>query len=62
MINKLKYLIFPVATVLFLIIVVSGMQMNAQGINDPLQLIEVRKIWDRAPYNAFTDLVRYNDR
>ena len=26
------------------------------------QLIEVRKIWDRSPYNAFTDLVRFRDR
>jgi hypothetical protein len=25
-------------------------------------LIETRKIWDRAPHNAFTDLVRYRDR
>ena len=26
------------------------------------QLIEVHKIWDRAPHNAFTDLARYRDR
>lgn len=25
-------------------------------------LIEVRKIWDKAPHSAFTDLVRFNDR
>lgn len=25
-------------------------------------LLEVRKIWDRAPHNAFTDLLRYQDR
>jgi hypothetical protein len=25
----------------------------------PASLIEVRKIWDRAPHNAFTDLVRF---
>ena len=25
------------------------------------ELIEVRKIWDRAPHNAFTDLVRFHD-
>ena len=24
------------------------------------QMIEVRKIWDQAPHNAFTDLVRFN--
>jgi len=26
------------------------------------KLIEVRKIWDQAPHNAFTDLVRFKDR
>ena len=26
------------------------------------ELIEVRKIWDKAPHNAFTDLIRWNDR
>ena len=26
------------------------------------QLVEVRKIWDAAPHNAFTDLVRFKDR
>jgi hypothetical protein len=26
------------------------------------ELIDVRKIWDRGPHNAFTDLVRFNDR
>lgn len=27
-----------------------------------LELIEARKIWDRAPHNAFTDLIRYQNR
>jgi hypothetical protein len=27
-----------------------------------MRLIEVRKIWDTAPHNAFTDLVRFRDR
>jgi hypothetical protein len=26
------------------------------------ELVEVRKIWDRAPHNAFTDLARFRDR
>ena len=26
------------------------------------QLVEVRRIWDRAPHNAFTDLIRFHDR
>ncbi len=28
---------------------------------DP-QIVSVRKIWDRAPHNAFTDLIRFRDR
>src|SRR2546421_3748464 len=27
-----------------------------------VELLEVRKIWDRAPHNAFTDLVRFKDK
>ena len=27
-----------------------------------MKLINVRKIWDRAPHNAFTDLIRFNNR
>jgi hypothetical protein len=26
------------------------------------QLVEARKIWDKAPHNAFTDLIRFKDR
>ena len=26
------------------------------------QLLQVRKIWDQAPHNAFTDLIRFRDR
>lgn len=34
----------------------------ASATEPELKLIECRKIWDQAPHNAFTDLVRYNDR
>ena len=27
-----------------------------------MEVITVRKIWDKAPHNAFTDLVRFQDR
>ena len=30
--------------------------------DEPAKLVEVRKIWDQAPHNAFTDLVRFKDR
>jgi hypothetical protein len=29
---------------------------------EPVQLVKVKKIWDRAPHNAFTDLVRFRDQ
>lgn len=29
---------------------------------DEPKLLGVQKIWDRAPHNAFTDLVRFQDR
>ncbi|MBX9788119.1 MAG: glycoside hydrolase [Pirellulales bacterium] len=29
---------------------------------EPARLIEARRIWDQAPHNAFTDLVRFGDR
>lgn len=34
----------------------------AQQPAEKLKLLEVRKIWDQAPHNAFTDLIRFNDR
>lgn len=27
-----------------------------------LELVESRRIWDKAPHNAFTDLIRFKDR
>src|SRR3954452_17349812 len=27
-----------------------------------LELVEVRKLWDKGRHNAFTDLIRYKDR
>lgn len=32
------------------------------GMAADVELISVRKIWDRAPHNAFTDLIRFQDR
>lgn len=29
---------------------------------EPAKLVHVAKIWDQAPHNAFTDLVRFNDQ
>ena len=32
------------------------------GLATEAKLVEVRRIWDRAPHNAFTDLIRFRDR
>ena len=32
------------------------------GTADGAELIEARRIWDEAPHNAFTDLIRFDDR
>ena len=34
---------------------------TAQGASQ-VELVEVSKIWDKAPHNAFTDLIRFRDR
>ncbi len=31
-------------------------------LQDAPEIVEVRKIWDQAPHNAFTDLLRFKDR
>ena len=35
-------------------------QMCAQETEPSLKLVEVRKIWDKAPHNAFTDIIWHN--
>lgn len=42
--------------------VLFGMRTNAQEKEKTGTLIDARKIWDQAPHNAFTDLVRFQDR
>jgi hypothetical protein len=29
---------------------------------DEAEIVEVKKIWDQAPHNAFTDLIRFEGR
>lgn len=41
-----------------LCLAISPVQVTAQ---DAGELLTVKKIWDAAPHNAFTDLVRFND-
>jgi hypothetical protein len=36
--------------------------LSAAETTEAVRVLDVRKIWDRAPHNAFTDLVRFHDR
>ena len=36
--------------------------VTAAAAQRDVELLEVRKIWDRAPHNAFTDLIRFKDK
>jgi hypothetical protein len=40
----------------------SPLFLLAQENKNSLQLVSVERIWDKAPHNAFTDLVRFNNR
>jgi len=38
-------------------------QMSAEEMPDGvLKIVSVNKIWDKGPHNAFTDLVRFEDK
>jgi hypothetical protein len=47
-------------SVLSLILVV--LAVTSIGADERVKLVQVEKIWDQAPHNAFTDLVRFRDR
>ncbi len=47
------------------LLILSGLSVSAAGQQGPsieMEIVEVRKIWERAPHNAFTDLVRWKNR
>lgn len=44
---------------LFTLLVFGGELVRA---DEPVKLVEAKKIWDQAPHNAFTDLVRFQNR
>jgi len=41
---------------------VTGTPASAQGTREEFRILEVERIWDQSPHNAFTDLIRHNDR
>ncbi len=50
------------AALLIVTILVSTMALNAQEKERTIKILEVRKIWDKAPHNAFTDLIRFENQ
>jgi hypothetical protein len=42
-----------------LAVTVCAFEGRSQQLTAAAEIVDVRKIWDRAPHNAFTDLVRY---
>ena len=48
----------PLLLLLFSLLVSTAIAEDAGR----LELVESRRIWDKAPHNAFTDLIRFKDR
>lgn len=46
----------------YVISVLFGLTCGLLNADEPAQLVSARKIWDQAPHNAFTDLVRFKDQ
>ncbi|EAQ78071.1 hypothetical protein [Blastopirellula marina] len=45
-----------------LTLIMSTTLVGAESPSEPAKVLSVNKIWDKAPHNAFTDLVRFNDQ
>lgn len=58
----MTHLRIALAETLCVMLVLSCMTTSAQEKGKTMTLIEARKIWDKAPHNAFTDLVRFQNR
>jgi hypothetical protein len=52
----------PIPTVLLLVAMSLGAAAAPPESPVPTGLLQVHKIWDAAPHNAFTDLIRFQDR
>lgn len=39
-----------------------GLMLLAVAAQEKAEIVDARKIWDQAPHNAFTDLIRFKDR
>lgn len=55
----MKRAVTSIKIVLWCLAVIARAEVSDQG-PPQLELLEVKSIWDRAPHNAFTDLVHWN--
>lgn len=62
MFKKTKISCFLINSLFFSLFMVFGFQLNAQLNNKSIKLVDVNKIWDAAPHNAFTDLILHNNQ
>lgn len=66
MIHRLGYVRFLFAASSVLAILTSGLATSSiaeqPAASPAAELVDVRKIWDQAPHNAFTDLVRFQGK
>ena len=51
-----------VSTSLLIIILTASVSLSADTVAPVVKLLDVQRIWDQAPHNAFTDLVRFRDQ
>ena len=57
-----SYWMTKTTSLLFILFLLSTFPLLAQESKNSLELVNVARIWDKAPHNAFTDLVRFNNR
>jgi hypothetical protein len=60
-IHSVRVVLFSVGVALFLTCP-TGRVVADEAAAAEAEIVDVRKIWDAAPHNAFTDLIRYKDR
>lgn len=58
----MRALAIPIAGTLCLMLLMLQSQSRAQAEDTSVKLVEVRKIWDKAPHSAFTDLIRFRNQ
>ena len=59
--NRMKNQLSLICGLFLGLLSVSGTMANAQEPGETFRILEVNRIWDQSPHNAFTDLILYQD-